>query len=767
MTKDCRSREARKRRRRRYKERRSSRALGMDSSSDLRESDECCESVSSPASGASTTGPTDSNSWEALAQKVFDQERLASPMQDGSGLPITCQWDSPVRIPARFEAVVDEVADALHSTAVEWCDRPTVKEFLSAFELSSREQQSLMAEGWTKLGIVEAGNALSDEICHILERHGFGRAATFAEQASSVSKVKGRLLEALCRITADENIAEDNGIGFALMGGCGVGLNIPMLENVSTWPAFQRKAPKPGEPEYIRWQTDGSSLPTPAKLEGGGLSTLAENQIKTEVEAGRFRVMSARDAGSKGLKAVSKLNAIWKDSSRKRCRLISNYRTSGINRAVVMSTTLCLPTLQSLKTLVEHADRLGARKLGGYDIRSAFRSLSLREEEQGLLALVCPPGVVDGTIESPIIWERSLPFGLSSSPLQFTRCSGAMHRIQRRLLAVLANRAKEERPRGVLYLDDGTWYLFCILQLCMLLLLIIAVDLEVEFKKVYYLSRDIPDITREQQRRRQRVEEQRQQRQYDELKECTFTPRTAAASGGPSLRRSDFQSTSTMSSCSAIPVGPVLISGYDRFMENRRMAEEARCKDRQKKEASTMRTDSQPKDWVPTLTVPQPFQFSSSRRGSRRTPKEDGYSFRPATNESRRRDALRSALGEEEFSRFMAELDDDSSGLFAITIASLSTGACMAIALSHLYQHARRWVAPEFQVYIARIILLVPIYCLCAWASVLHPEKRYALALVRDAYEAYALYMFMVLNVNYLGELYCEPQLHRRGVARE
>ncbi|KAF4689170.1 hypothetical protein FOZ63_008778 [Perkinsus olseni] len=75
----------------------------------------------------------------------------------------------------------------------------------------------------------------------------------------------------------------------------------------------------------------------------------------------------------------------------------------------------------------------------------------------------------------------------------------------------------------------------------------------------------------------------------------------------------------------------------------------------------------------------------------------------------------------------------------------------MAIALSHLYQHARRWVAPEFQVYIARIILLVPIYCLCAWASVLHPEKRYALALVRDAYEAYALYMFMVLNVNYLG----------------
>ncbi|KAF4684310.1 hypothetical protein FOZ62_027789 [Perkinsus olseni] len=177
-------------------------------------------------------------------------------------------------------------------------------------------------------------------------------------------------------------------------------------------------------------------------------------------------------------------------------------------------------------------------------------------------------------------------------------------------------------------------------------------------------SQLMADITREQQRRRQRVEEQRQQMQHDELKECTFTPRTAAASGGPSLRRSDFQSTSTMSSCSAIPAGPVLISGYDRFMENRRMAEEARCKDRQKKEASTMRTDSQPKDWVPTLTVPQPFQFSSSRRGSRRTPKEDGYSFRPATNESRRRDALRSALGEEEFSRFMAELDDDSGGLW-------------------------------------------------------------------------------------------------------
>ncbi|KAF4729352.1 hypothetical protein FOZ62_001059, partial [Perkinsus olseni] len=179
-------------------------------------------------------------------------------------------------------------------------------------------------------------------------------------------------------------------------------------------------------------------------------------------------------------------------------------------------------------------------------------------------------------------------------------------------------------------------------------------------------SQLMADITREQQQRRQRVEEQRQQRQYDELRECTFTPRTAAASGGPSLRRSDLQSTSTMSSCSAIPAGPVLIGGYDRFMENRRMAEEARCKERQKQEASTMRTDSQPKDWAPTLTVPQPFQFSSSssrRPRSRHTPKEDGYSFRPATNESRRRDALRSALGEEEFSRFMAELDDDSGRL--------------------------------------------------------------------------------------------------------
>lgn len=86
----------------------------------------------------------------------------------------------------------------------------------------------------------------------------------------------------------------------------------------------------------------------------------------------------------------------------------------------------------------------------------------------------------------------------------------------------------------------------------------------------------------------------------------------------------------------------------------------ARSRDRQKREASTMRTQSQPTEWLPTLTVPQPFQFSATSR-SRRVVPNDEYSFQPATNESRRRAALRTALGEEEFSRFMAELDYDDS----------------------------------------------------------------------------------------------------------
>ncbi|EER08202.1 hypothetical protein Pmar_PMAR013112 [Perkinsus marinus ATCC 50983] len=174
-------------------------------------------------------------------------------------------------------------------------------------------------------------------------------------------------------------------------------------------------------------------------------------------------------------------------------------------------------------------------------------------------------------------------------------------------------------------------------------------------------SRLMSDITREQQRRRHRVEELRRRQESDELKECTFTPRRAADTGEPSIRRNDnMQSTSTMSSCSAIPPGPILISGYDRFMANRRMAVEARSRDRQKREASTMRTQSQPTEWLPTLTVPQPFQFSATSR-SRRVVPNDEYSFQPATNESRRRAALRTALGEEEFSRFMAELDYDDS----------------------------------------------------------------------------------------------------------
>ncbi|KAF4672938.1 hypothetical protein FOL47_011207 [Perkinsus chesapeaki] len=244
-------------------------------------------------------------------------------------------------------------------------------------------------------------------------------------------------------------------------------------------------------------------------------------------------------------------------------------------------------------------------------------------------------------------------------------------------------------------------------------------------------TRLMTDIQKEQQRRQQKIEAKRQERQADELRECT----------------------STMSSCSAAPGGPILVSGLNRYMEYRERAAEARLKEKQIQQASTMRAESQPKEWAPTLTVPQPFNFTS--RGSRRAPQEKGYSFHPTTNEARRREAVHRALSSDGLSDLMDDQNDDLNEFsfegFAVAIASLSTGVCLAVALSHLSMHARKWVAPEFQVYIARIILLVPIYSLCAWASVLHPSKRYAFALIRDAYEAYALYMFMVLNVNYLG----------------
>eukprot|EP01102_Stenamoeba_stenopodia_P013767 TRINITY_DN4505_c0_g1_i1.p1 TRINITY_DN4505_c0_g1~~TRINITY_DN4505_c0_g1_i1.p1 ORF type:complete len:457 (+),score=78.46 TRINITY_DN4505_c0_g1_i1:212-1582(+) len=89
---------------------------------------------------------------------------------------------------------------------------------------------------------------------------------------------------------------------------------------------------------------------------------------------------------------------------------------------------------------------------------------------------------------------------------------------------------------------------------------------------------------------------------------------------------------------------------------------------------------------------------------------------------------------------------------FVTLYLSMAFGlAATTISLRLIYKHLRYYTQPQHQRYIIRILLMVPIYSSYSIASIFWPSMRLYFALLRDCYEAYVLYGFFVLCVNYAG----------------
>lgn len=92
-----------------------------------------------------------------------------------------------------------------------------------------------------------------------------------------------------------------------------------------------------------------------------------------------------------------------------------------------------------------------------------------------------------------------------------------------------------------------------------------------------------------------------------------------------------------------------------------------------------------------------------------------------------------------------------------ISLSVLVAGLCAAFAIfisvRHIYNHLSHYVVPEFQLHIVRILAMVPIYSLTSWSALVAQEERTILVLdlARDSYEAYVIYNFVILLINYGG----------------
>eukprot|EP01062_Namystynia_karyoxenos_P062564 TRINITY_DN55469_c0_g1_i1.p1 TRINITY_DN55469_c0_g1~~TRINITY_DN55469_c0_g1_i1.p1 ORF type:complete len:459 (+),score=117.44 TRINITY_DN55469_c0_g1_i1:65-1378(+) len=79
--------------------------------------------------------------------------------------------------------------------------------------------------------------------------------------------------------------------------------------------------------------------------------------------------------------------------------------------------------------------------------------------------------------------------------------------------------------------------------------------------------------------------------------------------------------------------------------------------------------------------------------------------------------------------------------------------ALLAVIISslHILEHLATFTAPDLQVPVVRVLLMVPVYAATSWLAILVLPAAPYLDLFRDMYEAYAVYMFFVYMVTLLG----------------
>uniref|UniRef100_T1JIJ2 Transmembrane protein 184C n=1 Tax=Strigamia maritima TaxID=126957 RepID=T1JIJ2_STRMM len=74
----------------------------------------------------------------------------------------------------------------------------------------------------------------------------------------------------------------------------------------------------------------------------------------------------------------------------------------------------------------------------------------------------------------------------------------------------------------------------------------------------------------------------------------------------------------------------------------------------------------------------------------------------------------------------------------------------LPIALWEISQHLVHYTKPYLQKHVIRILWMVPIYALNAWLALLFPEGAIYMDTVRECYEAYVIYNFMIYLLNFL-----------------
>ena len=389
------------------------------------------------------------------------------PRVVGSGLPRSNDITS-----LRFSEL-ERIAKVVASDVREWCDRNS--EFLTTFTSATRAEQSRLAPNWSSNGIEDLADRIRDKVLDILEDLGYGKKYTLGMTARHPSKLRGRLLEALCRLSGPDGSPEDVDVAMQVMHGVSVGHRLPLFERPEVWPSASVDRPlRKGEPSQLRWEVGAGSTPFPRTISDPVMKKLVDDEISAEIQLGRMTVVEVEKVS-----ALTRVSAILKKSSPSaapKVRLLSDYRRSGVNRMVQCSTTVLLPRLRDSLELIRGVPENWY--LAEFDVRAAFRNLPLHNEEVPFLALLDPRAGDKALV------DHFLPFGLLSSPQLYCRLGAAVHRVTRRLLSAAFDIPIDDIMSSV-YVDDSSFGVPDMSWLVFAIVVTLVVGLPVEFTKVF------------------------------------------------------------------------------------------------------------------------------------------------------------------------------------------------------------------------------------------------------------------------------------------
>jgi Organic solute transporter Ostalpha len=87
----------------------------------------------------------------------------------------------------------------------------------------------------------------------------------------------------------------------------------------------------------------------------------------------------------------------------------------------------------------------------------------------------------------------------------------------------------------------------------------------------------------------------------------------------------------------------------------------------------------------------------------------------------------------------------------ALAIAVVATVVATALSLFNIIKHAKNYNSPRTQKYIFRILGVIPVYAVCSCVSVIAPSVAVVFLTLRDVYEAFVVYSFFTLILEYAG----------------